>query len=145
MFRLRVLSLHPAASAIGRVFIQGMGRHTSGVVCSSPMPLPAAADPSQGPSFSAVPTPVPKPGSCFHLFRDSDHRLVKRGWQSQKVGGELREFLRGQGEEFRLPARQITGVIHIETMTQVVSERNRFDRLIEPFGRLFQLLIVYPG
>ena len=36
MFRLRVLSLHPAASAIGRVFIQGMGRHTSGVVCQPP-------------------------------------------------------------------------------------------------------------
>ena len=70
---------------------------------------------------------------------------MKRGWQSQKVGGELRKFLRGQGEEFRLPARQITGVIHIETMTQVASERNGFDRLIKPFGCLLQLLIIYPG
>ena len=70
---------------------------------------------------------------------------MKRGWQSQKVGRELREFLRGQGEEFRLPARKITGVIHIETMTQVASEHNRLDRLIKPFGCLLQLLIIYPG
>ena len=27
----------------------------------------------------------------------------------------------------------------------VASDRNRFDRLIKPFGRLFQLLIIYPG
>ena len=99
----------------------------------------------KGLRFSAVPTPVPKPGSCFHLLRDSDHRLVKRGWQSQKVGGELREFLRGQGEEFRLPARQITGVIHIETMTQVTSERNTFDVLVVFLDGFFQLVLAYPG
>ena len=29
-------------------------------------------------------------------------------------------------------------------LQHVASERNRFDRLIESFGRLFQLLIVYP-
>jgi len=70
---------------------------------------------------------------------------VKRGWQSQKVGGELREFLRGQGEEFRLPARQITGVIHIETMTQVTSERNTFDVLVVFLDGFFQLILAYPG
>ena len=146
-WRLSVLSEQPTAIAAAgvRSHCSGMGGHTKVLCAARPCLFRRLRTHPKGLRFSAVPTPVPKPGSCFHLFRDSDHRLVKRGWQSQKVGGELREFLRGQGEEFRLPARQITGVIHIETMTQVTSERNRFDRLIKPFGCLLQLLIIYPG